>query len=1561
MKKAFLWIGIVLLSPIILFIILTTLLYVPPIQNWAVDIAAEKASEATGMEILVDEVDLDFPLDLGINGVTVIRPQHDTIAQIGRIVVDVQLLPLVKSNVIVNELLLAQAKINTHDLIPDLQVQGNIGSLSTRSHGISLEDGIAELNNTRLEDADLTLLLNDTAAVDTTTSEPVAWLIKADSLTVLRSRIEVHMPGDSMIVSAQMGRAGVQEANINLLNGVYTVQSFELSDGAVTYDLPFEQRIERGLDYNHIALSNTHLAIDSIYFAAPTLALKIRETRLQEQSGLAVTHLAGDVLMDSLRLQLSNLLLSTPYSNIRARVDYPFSLLDPKDPGQLHAWMDASLGKQDLQLFMADLPQSISDRWPEWPLTLQAQADGNMKKMEIGQFEMSLPTAFHASARGTAGNLTDTNHLLAQLQLQAETYDLGFATTLLDKDLRQHFRIPYGIRMIGNVSADGPRYTANLTASEGKGSVFIKGFFNQAAESYDALLRIKDMNLHHFLPKDSLYEISAHATASGHGFDFFKPTCRLDADATIEHLHYGHLTADSIKAKATLTNGHALAELSGQNGLIDGHVKTDALLGTNNLQATISADVRRLDLYSMQLVPDPLTVGMCGHIDIESNLSDRHRITGLLGELYISDTLNTYRPDDIGITLRANPDTTYLRMQSGNFILKADASGSYDRLFTQLGSLADSCMAQLHNRVIDHQQIKRLLPITRLYINSGNDNPFADFLQSSANIKFKTMRIDLTTSPQSGINGHSYIYALNADSTRIDTIDVNFKDTDHGLSYQCVVANNRRNPQFQFRALIDGSIREHGAVAGLRFYDDRGQMGLRLGVKADMVDEGINLHLLPERPTIGYKVFTLNKDNFITLRKDFRVNAKVDLIADDGTGVKIYSESQDSTLMQDLTVSLYRFDLDKLTSAIPYVPRIAGVLDGDYHVIADKQGQISIASDMQIAGLVYEQSPVGNLATEFVYLQREDDTHAVEGRLMLEGQEIGMINGEYKNEGNGYLNAEMELTRLPMMIINGFVPDQIIGLEGFAEGRLKVEGELSKPKVDGQLQLDQAYLISKPYGMRLRFENKPVRIVNSRLMFDNYTMYGYNDNPLTIAGYIDFRNTDRIAMDMGINARNYQLINAKQSRESIAYGKAFVNFYSTIRGRLEQLHVRGQLDVLGTTDVTYLLLDSPLSTDNQMDELVKFTDFTDSTQTVVQKPTPQGMDVDINISIDPGVHVLCGLNADLSNYVNLYGGGDLRMKMSNDGMTMTGRYTLSGGNMKYSLPVIPLKTFNIQDGSYVEFRGEMMNPTLNLTATERTKASVSQGEQQGTRNVLFDCGVVITKTLADMGLEFIIDAPEDMTISSELQAMSKEQRGKLAVTMLTTGMYLADGNTQGFTMNSALSSFLQSEINNITGSALKTLDLSVGLDQTTDATGQKRTDYSFNFAKRFWNNRLNVQIGGKVSSGNEEQVQSGQNQSFFDNVTMEYRLFPNSNQYVKLFYNQNAYDWLEGYTGEYGVGYIYKRKMNSIWDIFKIVTDNIKMPTFFHTAPADTTHTSPADTLHKASADTIQSHTHEKK
>ena len=319
--------------------------------------------------------------------------------------------------------------------------------------------------------------------------------------------------------------------------------------------------------------------------------------------------------------------------------------------------------------------------------------------------------------------------------------------------------------------------------------------------------------------------------------------------------------------------------------------------------------------------------------------------------------------------------------------------------------------------------------------------------------------------------------------------------------------------------------------------------------------------------------------------------------------------------------------------------------------------------------------------------------------------------------------------------------------------------------------------------------------------------------------------------------------------------------------------------------------------------------------------------MDLSISIDDGAHVDCYLNADHSNYIDVVGGGDMRMQYSAaDNLRLTGRYTIGSGEMKYSLPVIPLKTFTIQDGSYIEFRGDPMDPALHLTATEQTKATVG-GDASGGRVAVFTCGVVVSQMLSNMGLEFIIDAPDDMTLHNQLQSMSKEDRAKQAVAMLTTGMYLADGNTSSFSMNSALSAFLNSQINQITGKALRSLDVSFGVDNSVNGSGALHTDYSFKFAKRFWNNRLRIVVGGRLSSGADVTPQE---ETFFDNVTFEYRLSPTSNRYLNLFYQRDSYDWLEGNVSRFGGGFLWKRKLRHFSDLFRF-RDNVSVP-----LPADT-------------------------
>lgn len=1475
-----------LLTPILLFMILAALLYLPPVQNWVVDKVAAIVSEKTGMAITVGHVNLEWPLDLGIDDFLAIN-HGDTLADVRHLTANVKLRPLLQQRVVIKELSVNQAHLNTNGFISDLQVKGSVGELWLRSNGIDLARETVEVNGARLSDAQLDIALSDTAAVDTTTSE-VLWKINADSITINRTEIAIHLPGDTLNIGVYMGQAIARQADIDLGTSTYQVNSLDWTDGRLSYD-DNSQPTTDGLDYNHINLADIRFGVDSIYYGPLGTSLYIRKTEIKEKSGLQVTELTGGVRLDTAftHIELPHLILRTPDSDIEAEVNTDFTIADSLNPGKMHVRLNAQLGKQDLMRFAGGLPQQFIHQYPNHPLSIRGSVNGNVKRMEVTGLDIQLPTALHIKADGHAYDVTAPKRLRGQAVWKVETYRLDFVNALFPID---GLRLP-PMTLDGNLNADGRNYTAHMTLREGKGTVKADISTPQLSDiaSYQADISIREMNLYHFLPQDSLYANTADMTAD-----------------------------------LNLRKGHATGSITGHNNMIDGNIGIEAELSNKQIQATIMPQLAKADLFMLKLSDKPLTVGMNGVVNLQSDMKQSHELRTHLTGLYITDEKGTYHPEDFGLYAKTDRDTTLARIQSGDFIVKFDASGGYERLIKQATILTDSVMAQYKNKVIDQPAIKQLLPTAKLHIESHRNNPIASILRTKE-VEFQELFLDLNTSSSIGINGQMHIYSLVYDSTRIDTVRLNLTQRREQLAYQAQIRNNRRNPQFVFNVLIDGHVHEHGALAGLRYYDEKDKLGVRLGATASMVDDGIRFELMPKRPTIGYKEFNLNSDNFILIGKNHRLQAKVDLIADDNTGMKIYTEDQDSTALQDLTVSLHRINLNEVTSVMPYLPHMSGLLNGDYHIVQDQDENISVVADMAVADMTYEGASIGNLSTELVYMQREDEAHAVEARLMLNDSEFGLLQGTYiaasETQPTDDLDATFTMTRLPLSLVNGFVPDQIVGLDGYGEGELTIKGSPSKPNINGEIYLDSAYLVSQPYGVRMRFDNDPVRIVGSHLLFENFGLYAYNDQPLNIQGDIDLTS---ITMNMRMRAQNLQLINAKQEARSVAYGKAFVNFFANLTGPLEALKMRGRLDVLGSTDLTYMLLDSPLSTDNRLEELVKFTDFSDTTIVATpNRPTPSGLDVDLTLNVSEGAHIVCNLNMEQTNYIDLMGGGELRMRYGGEVLSLTGRYTLSNGEMKYSLPVIPLKNFTIQNGSYVEFTGDPMNPQLNITATERVKANVSQEGTQG-RSVAFDCGVVITKTLSDMGLQFIISAPEDNNINSELQAMSEEERGKIAVTMLTTGMYIADGNTNAFSMNSVLSAYLQSEINNITGSALKTLDLSVGLDNTVDATGANHTDYSFKFSKRLFNNRLKIQIGGKVSSGQNADL--GQTQSFFDNVTMEYRLDQNSTKNVKLFYTQNVYDWLDGYTSLYGGGFVWRKKMNSLLDVFKIFSTDTRQP-----------------------------------
>ena len=1545
MKKFLLWTWVILLTPVLLFLIVVLLLYLPPVQNYVVHRVASYMSETTGSKVSVGNVSLSFPLDLSINDILFIQPNDslpqvgDTIADVGNIIADVKLWPLVEGKVEVEKFEINYAKVNTDGFIPDVRVKGTVeqlkavcsadlapgdstGAMPPHEMAIALEK--VSLRKSRID-----VVLSDTAEKDTTEA-PANFLVKVRKVDIEDTGVKVHLPGDTLQMYAYLGKAMIEGGEFDLARESYAVERLRWTGGEVRYDNVWQPRL-KGLDYNHVALSDIRLDVDSIYYCAPNAYLKIVECAMKEKSGIEMSSLEGAVVMDSAKVFVPRMTLRTPDSDLRVECDMDLNAFDEKNPGNIYLRLFAELGKQDIMRFAGDMPQQFVRRYPNRPLSVKLSLNGNMREARVIGLDVSLPTAFKLFAEGYATEPMDISRMKAEMKLRATTYDLGFATALAP--MPAGVRIPKNITMNARVKADRQVYAAEMRITEGRGTVTAKGKYNHTAAAYSAEARINRLNIRHFMPRDSIGTLTCSMKMDGKGFNPLDGRTRMSAEARLEALTYGHLSLDNTALRAEVSNGRGKVTLDSNNEILDGTVSVDALLSRKRIDATLATDLRWADFQAMRLMEKPFVTSMCAHVDIASDLNQSHSLQAIINDLTMRTEKKTYRPKDLELDIHTSPDTTWAKANSGNLQLDLKARGGYELLMKQVERLMAKVEQQRREKVIDEEQLRELLPTLSLRVESGNDNPIANMLRYKG-FDFQNLSINFRSSPQRGMGGRGHIYKMTVDSIPIDTVRFGIRQDSTRVNFRLLVQNNKRNPRLVFKSVVNGYLDGKRVGADAQFYDKHDTKGLDMGMMAEMCDSGINVHMTPYTPLIGYKTFQLNEDNYVFLGRDGRVDAKVDLIAEDGTGVKVFSEREDPTMLQDLTVSINKLNIGQVTAVMPFMPQLSGMMNGDFHLMQDAEKQISVVSDMSVGGMAYEKMPMGDISSEFVYLQDGPDRHRVEANILRNGKEIGLLSGVYDNSGDGYLDATLDLMRTPLSLINGFVPDQLIGFDGYAEGHLTVAGPLASPQVNGELQLDSTYVKSVPYGVVMRCDDDPVRIVGSNLLLENYTLYGDNDSPLTVYGNVDFSRPERITMNLQMKADNYQIISAKKSSQSVAYGKAFVNFRALAKGPLEELSMRGTLDVLGSTNMTYILRDSPLNTSDRLSELVTFTDFSDTTKVYkTTKPQVNGLDMLLMMNVEQGARIKCMLNPDQSNYVNVEGGGELRMTYTDfDGMQLFGRYTINSGEMKYQLPVIPLKTFTIGEGSYVEFSGDIMNPRLNITATERVKALVSEGGSN--RSVAFNCGVKVTKTLSDMGLEFTLDAPEDMAMKNELATMGMEERGKLAVTMLTTGMYLSGESSSNMTMNDALNAFLQGEINNITQSAMSTFDLSLGMEQNANASGQTYTDYSFKFAKHFWNNRFNFVIGGSVSSGKASTTE--QDNTFIDNVSLEYRLDQSAMRYVRLFYDKNKTDFMDERISEYGAGFVWRRKLDNLTDLFRFNTGK-------KTAPKDTTNVKPND------------------
>ena len=603
-----------LLTPIILFVILMILLYVPPVQNFIRKQATAIASDATGMNISVERIDLRFPLNLLVRGVQVVHPgsdtadiQHpDTLLNLGSLNVRVQAWPLLKGRVEVDDITLQRVAVNSSGLLEGMRIKGTLGRFFLASHGIDLNKEDAVLNRVELSDTHVQVMLADTTETpEDTTETALNWRVALHNLKLKNVSVDLQMPLDSMSLAATIGDASIEDAEADLKRQFYGWRKFALTGTSVNYDTGTAVPAE-GFDASHIALRDIRIGIDSVMTCGRDMNAVIREFSMYDRSGLTVTSLTGRLFADSAVIRVPYLQLKTPHSEMNLTAQTYWKLVDIPTTGQLSARFNANIGKQDVLLFAGGLPETFKEAYPFRPLVIHAGTEGNLKQMQISRFTAELPGAFSLSGGGELWNLTDSLKRSGGLDFEMQTQDLNFLTGLTGVTPDGSIVVPDSMNLVARLGLDGPQCNALLKVQEGKGSLNLDAAYNLSTEVYHADLAIDALQLHHFLPKDSVYALTAHVAAKGRGVDMTSRQTTALVETKLDELQYARWNLSGVSLNAGLKSAVASVRLTSDNELLKMQSEADLRLDRKYMDGRLNMKVEELDLYNLGIASEPL-------------------------------------------------------------------------------------------------------------------------------------------------------------------------------------------------------------------------------------------------------------------------------------------------------------------------------------------------------------------------------------------------------------------------------------------------------------------------------------------------------------------------------------------------------------------------------------------------------------------------------------------------------------------------------------------------------------------------------------------------------------------------------------------------------------------------------------------------------------------------------------------------------------------------------------------------------------------------------------------
>ncbi len=1328
-------------------------------------------------------------------------------------------------------------------------------------------------------------------------------------------------------------------------NLVIQIENISLENGNVSYHIHAEEKTPGIFNPNHIVVQDLSAKIDLNSIDPEKLDITIHSLLFQEQSGLGIRDLSGELTSSDKKIQLKDLFLQLNDSEpIKGNAEIDYSGSDISRLAEAAAY-SISIGTEglnlnDLQAFYPLFKNAST------PLVFEGKITGKLPEINIESIRIDYGS--HLSLAGKA-RLSDYEKWqsspleldIERLVTNAKGIDECIQLTGNNMSVQNMFQAG-NVRLSGTAAGSLPELVLDLEAGLPKGVLKLTGTggydYDSGDSKFDAELISKGTYLNALLKNMPIglanLTLKAKGNISGNG------RMNIAARTAINQLGYGKYVFNRITGAVNYIN----------DSITINAVSRDlnfplTLAGYYNMRpkvptAEVEARLTHVKPQAAGLLPIEGDPDISGRVFAKTtgidpeNMQAQVRIDSLQLKMKVDSlSYDSISQNTISLFYLAGKDREK-KVQIDSEILSGNVSGSFS--LDMIGQSLINTLAVYLPAMFESKTQRTHAPAEiNASLNLKNTTEIARLFRLPVDFPEPATMYVSYREQSDAINLHSDIPVIRTGEMQIRDIHLALDMDSLKKEPELTLSGKRTAPADTLVASLRARLlKENNIGIGLNVLNNSAGLNMEGSITGNVelssIDTAampaIRVNLDPSEIKVNDSIFTLQPSQLTILNEYYAVNNfKISLSENEffeAQGV-ISKNEEDS-----LTLNLSHVQLGNLLKILKYDIGVEGEANGRVVLNRLLTSPRIFTRGLSVNGISVYTNPVGDLNLSSLW-NSERQAVFFKAELTQSNNYTSSIAG-YAVPEKDSLSVRANLNMLQLEWIDPMVRDFLFGLKGALDGNIHIQGKMSNPELLGVIRAKEVGFGINMTGVSYSIDDS-ISISPGQISFSKFTIKDETGSNAVINGKVNYQSFSSFKPNINVKVQNLLVVNNPTQTDSLFYGTLRISGNIDVTGSEKEILAKMTLNNSGGKSRLFVKIpDEYIGAEEYTS--VTFINPNDSIEELQHErnapppPASSGslpLRLQLLLSVDHNLTAGAVINPATKDVAYVTGGGkiDFTYNMANGDMNLLGDYRVEDGQCSISIKNITKKTFKVQEGGTVTFVGDPMATSFDVTAIYSLRTALSTLDQafmENTARIPVNCLVSVSGNLDKMDINYDIELP---TAGEEAQRKidgllyTDELKMKQIAYLLVVGTFLPISSTETQSFGNNLWTMLASnQINNLLSGVLGD-NWSIGTELHADDNDMSNLEMDVNVSTRLFNDRLT--INGNFGYNNSAAA----SENFTGDFDIQYKLTKSGDVVLKVYSitNQQLYEQVQSPVTQ-GLGVTYRKEAKT----FKGLFDKIK-------------------------------------